>query len=349
MKIMTCFTGASQMTCQRMSAAKVLHVLFATVTLLVLTSCMKKSAAQTPTVDLKLDVNAPFRFVAFGDTRFHDPKDTEPANPTARASLVQAIAETNPAFIGITGDIVYNGDDPNDWKVWDGETSIWRERKIPIYPALGNHDLHGDPAVALGNYFQRFPDLKNSRYYSVRAANSLMLVLDSSLDEMGGAQGQWLSSKLDHVPADVDFVFIMDHHPPYTSSSDARLYGGGHSARASEQALAKMLEERQAHARYRIVFLSGHIHNYERHKKGGVTYFVSGGGGAHAYPIPRAPDDLFQSKELNYHYLMVSVDHQQLTVTMNRLDLTTGKAVWTQPDSVKITVPTTVAAQAAGR
>lgn len=337
------------MTCQRTSMAKALLLLLASVTLLMLTCCTKKSIAQTATVDLKLDINTPFNFVAFGDTRFHDPKDTETANPTARTALVQAIAETNPAFICITGDIVYNGNDPNDWKVWDSETSIWRERKIRVYPALGNHDLHGDPAVALGNYFQRFPDLKNSRYYSVRASNSLMLVLDSSLDEIAGPQGQWLSSKLDHVPADVDFVFIMDHHPPYTSSSDAKLYGGGHSARAPEQALAKMLEERQAHARYRIVFLSGHIHNYERHEKGGVTYFVSGGGGAHAYPIPRAPDDLFQSKEVNYHYLMISVDHQQLMVTMNRLNLTTGKAVWTQPDSVRIAVPATVAMQPTAR
>jgi hypothetical protein len=109
-----------------------------------------------------------------------------------------------------------------------------------------------------------------------------------------------------------------------------------------------MLEDRQARARYRIVVFSGHVHNYERHEHGGVTYFVSGGGAAHAYPIERAADDPFQSKEVNYHYLLVEVDHQQLRVTMNRIDLTTGKAVWTQPDSVKITIPGTAAAQAAG-
>ena len=140
----------------------------------------------------------------------------------------------------------------------------------------------------------------------------------------------------------------MFHHPPYTSSSDAKAFGGGHSARASELALAKMLEQRQAHARYRIIVFSGHVHNYERHEHGGVTYFVSGGGAAHAYPIERAPDDPFQSKQVNYHYLLVEVDRQQLKVTMNRLDLTSGKAVWTQPDSVKIAVPLAVAAQAAG-
>src|ERR1700686_278433 len=304
--------------------------LFVTVPLLALVCCTGKSSAQTPTVDLRLEVNAPFRFVAYGDTRFHDPNDSDAANPSIRVALVQAIAEVNPAFICFTGDIVYNGYDAGDWKAWDNETRIWRDKKIPIYPAVGNHDL------------------KNTRYYSVRAANALLLVLDSSLEEVSGQEGQWLADKLDHVPLDVDFVFLMFHHPPYTSSSDSKVFGGGHSARTTEQALAKMLEERQAHARFRIVVFSGHVHNYERHEHGGVTYFVSGGGGAHAYPIERVAGDSFQSKLVNYHYLLVEVDGKQLTVTMNRLDLTSGKAVWTQPDSVKITTPGAAAGTAAG-
>jgi len=332
---------------QRRSFAHIVLLLCLALAQLALIGCTKKSTAQASSVDLQFKVSVPFRFVAYGDTRFHDPKDTEAANPPVRVALVQAIAEANPAFICFTGDIVYNGYDTNDWKVWDTETSIWRDKNIPVYPALGNHDLHGDEKVALGNYFQRFPDLKNSRYYSMRAANALTLVLDSSLDETSGPQGQWLANKLDNIPADVDFVFLMFHHPPYTSSSDAKLFGGGHSARPHEQALAKMLEERQPHARARFVVFSGHVHNYERHEHGGVTYFVTGGGAAHAYPIDRAADDPFQSKEINYHYLLVEVDHQQLKITMNRLELNNGKAVWTQPDSVKISLPVPASVNAA--
>lgn len=324
-------------------------VLCATVVLFAMPGCTKKSSAQTTPVDLKLDVKTPFRFIAYGDTRFHDPKDTDAANPPVRLALVEAIADVEPAFVCFTGDIVYNGNDADDWKVWDRETAIWREKKITVYPSLGNHDLHGDPAVALGNYFSHFPELKNNRYYSVRAANILLLVLDSSLDETSGPQGDWLTAKLDHVPADMDFVFLMFHHPPYSSSSDHKMFGGGHSARSQEQALAKMLETRQAHATYRMIVFSGHVHNYERREHGGITYFVSGGGGAHAYPIERAPDDPFQSREVNYHYLLVQVDQKQLTITMNRLDLTSGKPVWTQPDSVKISVPIQAAAQSTGR
>jgi acid phosphatase type 7 len=334
------------MTCNDIAVRRIVLLAVLAISFIMLPACTKKSSAQTSPVDLHLDVKTPFHFIAYGDTRFHDPKDTDAANPAVRVALVQAIAAANPAFICFTGDIVYNGNDVNDWKVWDDETGIWRERRIPIYPALGNHDLHGTEEVALGNYFQRFPELNHSRYYSLRAANTLVLVLDSSQEEASGAQEDWLTGKLDHVPSDVDFVFIMLHHPPYTSSSDAKVFGGGHSSRAREHALAKLLEERQSHARFRIVVFSGHVHNYERHEHAGVTYFVSGGGGAHAYPIARAADDPFQSKEVNYHYLLVDVDRHQLKITMNRLDVSTGKAVWTQPDAVTIAVPAAAAAGA---
>ena len=333
---------------KRRSLDPIVPLLCISAAFLVLTSCAKKPTPSAP-VDLKLKVDVPFRFVAYGDARFHDPTDTEAANPAVRVALVQAIAGLNPAFICFTGDLVYNGYDTNDWGVWDSETAVWREKNIQVYPALGNHEFRGDEKIALANYFLRFPDLKNSRFYSLRAANTLTLVLDSSVDEVAGPQGQWLAAKLDNIPADVDFVFIMLHHPPYTSSSDDKMFGGGHAARPSEQNLAKMLEDRQARVRARFIVFSGHVHNYERHEHGGVTYLVSGGGAAQAYPIQRSPDDPFQSKQVNYHYLLVEVDRQQLRITMNRLELVNQKALWTQPDSVQITLAAAASANTAAR
>jgi hypothetical protein len=316
-----------------------------------LLGCSPKSSSQatslsrTEPVELQLQLSTPFHFVAYGDARFHDPKDTDAANPAVRQALVKAVAEANPAFICFGGDLVYNGYDGNDWKVWDSETAVWRENKIPVYPAIGNHELHGSEKNALANYFQHFPYLKNSRYYSVRAANTLLLLLDSSLEETSGPQGQWLNQKLDRLPGDVDFVFIILHHPLYTSSSNMEmLSGGGHPARSPEKELARLLEARQGNMRARIVVFSGHVHNYERHEHGGITYFVTGGAGAHPYIVERKPNDLFHGKGVNYHYLLVEVDRGILKVTMHRIDLTSGKAVWTEPDSVTITTPAAKAA-----
>lgn len=307
-------------------------------------SCSGRSYREQPAVAerhaaLELQVPTGFRFVAFGDTRFHDPSDTQPANPAIRRALVAAIDKENPAFISIGGDIVYNGENGEDWKVWDAETAVWREHKIPVYPALGNHDLKGNLQTALGNYFARFPAIENSRYYSVRAGNTVMLVLDSSLDEVSGPQSDWMNSQLEHLPSGVDFVFLTFHHPPYTSSSDDKTYGGGHSARPTEQALGKVLEERQKHSRARFVVFNGHVHNYEHHEHGGVTYFVTGGGGAHPYPIVRKADDLYKDNGVNYHYLLAEVDRHRLKITMHKIELKDGTEVWSQPDSVTIVAP----------
>ena len=299
----------------------------------------EQPTASTNPVALALETSSEFAFVAFGDTRFHDPADTEPANPVVRQALVAAIDKAHPAFISIGGDIVYSGENPKDWQVWDSETKVWLEHNIPVYPALGNHDLKGDEKTALSNYFTRFPYLNGSRFYSVRMGNCLMLVLDSALEELSGSQGDWLGSELDQLPADVDFVFFVFHHPPYTSSSDEKDYGGGHSARSKEQSLAKLLEERQQHTRARFVVFNGHVHNYERHEHGGITYFVTGGGGAHAYPIPRQPGDSFRDPGINYHFLLIRVNHNQVAVSMNKLEFKDGKAVWSKPDSVTITAP----------
>ncbi len=169
--------------------------------------------------------------------------------------------------------------------------------------------------------------------------NSLMLVLDSSLDETTGSQGDWLRAQLDSLPTTVDFVFLVLHHPPYTSSSDEKIHGGGHSARTPEQALAKLLEDKQQQLHARIIVFSGHVHNYERHQHNGVTYFVTGGGGAHPYFIPRSPDDLYKDPGINYHYLLVQVRPNSVEITMNKLELKDGKEVWSTPDSVTLTPP----------
>jgi hypothetical protein len=99
-----------------------------------------------------------------------------------------------------------------------------------------------------------------------------------------------------------------------------------------------VLEDRQGRTHARFVVFSGHVHNYERQEHTGVTYFVTGGGGARPYPIERAPGDPLWGKSVNYHYLLVEVDRGNLKITMHRLDLTSGTAVWTQPDSVAISV-----------
>jgi 3',5'-cyclic AMP phosphodiesterase CpdA len=231
-----------------------------------------------------------------------------------------------------------------NWTHWDGETQVWRDSNIPILPALGNHDVRGGDA-AFANYFKRFPALRQSRYYTARAGNTLVITLDTTGDGVGGEQLAWLKQQLASIPADVDFVFFNFHHPPYTRSHD--MPNGGHSARGSEQALAQLLEARQATTRARFVVFSGHVHNYERYERGGVEYIVTGGGGAKPYMVPRQPGDHYTDEGPTYHYCTLDVDKGRLEFNMYKLEMDGGKATFTRRDSFELTVPKAAGAKAA--
>ena len=302
--------------------------------LLATASLLGAVLAAAPPVELQAPVAGAFRFAAYGDTRFTDPGNTGAADPRIRQLLVQAIADARPAFITIGGDIAYNGQETGDWARYDLETAVWRERGIPVFPVLGNHDLHGPLATALGNYFQRFPQLAENRFYSVRAGNLLILILDSAQDELAGPQGDWLRARLDGVAPGTEFVAVMLHHPPYTSAGD-----GGHTARAREQALARFLEGRQKTLPARLVVFGSHVHNYERQEHGGITYLTTGGGGAHPHPIERQPGDLFVGGGQNFHFLAVDMAPRKMTVTMNRVEVVDGAPRWTRPDQFVLTPP----------
>ncbi len=300
--------------------------------------------AQEP-AQLKLDVHTPFTFVAYGDLREAPVANTKDTDPVRRKALIDSITKADPAFILVSGDLPLRGDNANDWAQWDSETRAWQDAKIPIYPALGNHDIRGDMNVALDNYFRRFPQLKRSRYYSVRAGNVLVLTLDSTQPDNEGPQFQWVSSQLKQIPSDVDFVIFDMHHPAYTHSSD-QIGKGGHSPRPAEQQFAKYLEETQQHTRARFVVFAGHVHNYERYEHGGVMYIVSGGAGAKWYEIPRQPDDFYKDPGASYHYCQVRSDKGRLDFSMIKLEMKGDHSTFEKRDSFTLDAPKGAAAGA---
>ncbi len=294
-------------------------------------------AAQNAPAALDAGVKSPFSFDAYGDIRFMNPSNTKDSDPVRRKVIVEKIAEDKPAFLLISGDLVANGGVAEQWSVYDSETAPLRQAHIRIYPALGNHDLRGDLPVALSNYFQRFPYLQNSRYYSVRAGNVLVLTLDSSLDQPGGDEMQWFDKQINSLPSEVQFVVVQLHHPPITRSRDS-VMGGGHSPRPQEQDMAKFLESRQAKTRARFIVVAGHVHNYERYEEGGVTFITTGGGGATPYNIKREPGDHYTDPGPTYHFCHFDVEPGKITMHMKKLEMDGNKPKWVERDSFEIKV-----------
>ena len=169
-------------------------------------------------VQLKFDPGPlPFKFVAYGDMRMTDPSNHKDSDPERRKAIIEGISQQHPKFVLISGDLVLSGSDSADWAEYDKEMKPIADAGAVVYPALGNHDVHGDLNTALSNYFQRFSELKESRYYTVKAGNVLVVTIDSEQDAPKSPQRKWLDRVLKNdISPETQFVVFCLHHPPYT-------------------------------------------------------------------------------------------------------------------------------------
>jgi hypothetical protein len=293
-----------------------------------------------PTFAVKdADLPKNFTVIVYGDMRFTDPSDTKAANPDARRALVAKIAEEHPDALILTGDVPYRGTFAADYAEYRTETAAWRAEKLRVYPVLGNHELGGKgPDDPLTNWWTTFPELKDRRWYSVALGSHVYLMcLDSNSDLTAGSpQRKWIEEQIADLPKSVEFVFLTLHHPPVADIQT--LFETSHNPRPNEIALRDYLAKVAPQSHARFIVAAAHIHNYERQERDGVTYLVSGGGGAHPYPVERTKPDLYQAKDFpNFHYVLFRFDGRQLQATMVRPGFPIGaKPEWQVRDTFTI-------------
>jgi acid phosphatase type 7 len=281
----------------------------------------------------------PLVLVAYGDTRFTQPGETEASSPKARRALVAKVAAENPAAIFINGDLPYHGI-AADYEVYRSETQVWRDQHLRVYPALGNHEFSAClQSSCLDRWWSAFPELRGRRWYSVAVGGTVLgVALDSDASLLPGSdQRIWLQGQLTSLAETVRLVLIVMHHPPVADLQTSKLVD--HNARPNEQALAAYLQTMAAHSKARFIVSAGHIHNYERLAQDGVTYLVSGGGGATPYDIDRTPEDLYRGTEFpNYHYVRFELHGQHVRGEMIRLEDSAGASPshWRVKDKFEI-------------
>jgi hypothetical protein len=236
-----------------------------------------------------------------------------------RQLLVKQIALEKPAAVIMNGDVPNNGKSKDDYAVYQAETLAWQKAGLPVMAALGNHEMNGDEKLCLENWWNAFPALRNRRWYSTQLGSRVyVLSLDSTSSLLAGSeQAKWLNRQIDGMNNSVDFVVITMHHPPVADVQTHILVD--HNPRPNEIALRDYLSEKQKQIHARFLVSAGHIHNYERHEYAGITYLVSGGGGAFPYIVERTPDDLYKGTEFpNYHFVKFVLEGQILKGIMYR-------------------------------
>lgn len=256
------------------------------------------------------------RLVVYGDMRFTNPAVTSGTNPRVRKYLAEKVADEHPQAILLTGDMPYTGGDPADWRVFQQETSSWRDQHILLLPATGNHEIRGDRARGISNYLANFPSIDKHRYYSALLGNVEVISLDCTMAATPSSpQSRWFAGQLDHIPSQVEFLFIL-YHMPWMADRQTQIFVGLPSSQALT--LRNILETRLSKIHARVIVFNGHIHNYERFVRNGVDYVVTGGGGAEPYPLLfRGRGDLYQDTGFPvYHYLTLEVANRQVRAVM---------------------------------
>lgn len=256
------------------------HIFLPSVLLLCLVGCSRKSRV----VDSSLrpcswsDSLQPKHVIVIGDlqpTLWLEQKLLgRKQNDTVREKMIAATLSASPDLLLLLGDLVADGSKETHWAAFDSLIHPVHTAGIPVYSVVGNHDYGLLTNKGLPHFLDRFPCALTLPRLLPLADSVMLLVLDSNLDRLPShvkhRQQERYRAMLARLDKDraVKGVIVADHHPPFTQSSlhvNSDLKG--------------MFAAPFLQARKTLLFLSGHVHSYERFEADGKIFVVTGGGG----------------------------------------------------------------------
>ncbi|MCA9859872.1 MAG: metallophosphoesterase [Thermomicrobiales bacterium] len=221
-------------------------------------------------------------------------------------AIVDEIVDDQPDFVLHTGDVVF----PRGGLCHYGVRYFGPYEdligNVPVTAAVGEIDLKSNNGQAFRETFliEGDPDQEAPLYRSFEYGPVHVIVLDSQLyeDDNQSAVDQqraWLTDELGS--SELPWTVVVLHDPPYSSTGGAQNDG-------IQEDLGPIFAEHGVD-----LVLSGHARNYERFEPdGGVTYVVTGGGGAGLQDIGDNRTSVAAS--VVHHFLSVEASPGELTV-----------------------------------
>ncbi len=208
--------------------------------------------------------------------------------------------------VGDLSDEMYSED---TWATWRQFFSVATDEldRVVFMPAAGNHD---EPSNGNSFYWRMFPLPERparARYYSYDAGNVHFVVLNCDIDI--ASQTNWLARDLQAAANDTNVTWIIPyfHRPPYS-------WGGHEGNEEVKTNWCPLFVQYEAD----WVF-SGHSHTYQRSVPiRGITYLVTGGGGAYLYSTSDDPGLAFHTT--CYHHVSAQVTGAVMRVRGIRSD-----------------------------
>ena len=258
-----------------------------------------------------------YTFVVYGDTR---------SNPVEHAVIIKEILSLHPEFVLQSGDLVADGRSKAQWAQFDQITQPLRDAHIAYYPARGNHDV--------GPYYPNHVtepfdsgDKVDKLYYAFTRHGSRFIAIDSMEDyDPSSRQYAWLVGELARAQKTAVNTFVMFHEGPFS-------IGPHGPTPEAQQYLHPLFVKYKVRAAF-----CGHDHLYYRTVRDGVTYIVTGGGGAPPYRPENKqvaiPGDVYvkdvdsaglalgeaQYDARIYHAIRCDMDGSRVTMTVIRPD-----------------------------
>lgn len=210
-------------------------------------------------------------------------------------AMEEAATDGAANWLVTTGDNFYVDDVES---AWSGPFGWVADTGIDVLAALGNHD------VETANRRELVTEelgIEND-WYRTEVGDAVVLVLSGNRvgDE---AQLEWLQANLER--AEDEMVVAVFHQPAFSCSAHG-------STPAVVDRWVPLFEKHDVD-----LVLNGHDHNYQRHERSGVTYVVTGGGGAGLYAIedcPEGTDPPLVANDTDHHFLVMSIGTQSLDV-----------------------------------
>ena len=278
----------------------------------------------------------PVRFVALGDYGVGIRSDSESSRRQRRIAdvLDRVLDDLDPRFVVSLGDNIYQGElgavddesggEDDDWYSSFFQPYRYLLARIPVFPAIGNHDTTdtegADDRAQMEDNFHlatRFGGEGRDRvgpglFYTVRYGADLELVcIDTSQDPeedvsrhfLGPEQASWLSRVF--ARPDVRWRIPFSHHPTYCA-------GPSHE---NDDEMLRALEPLYDAADIRLV-LAGHEHNFQIGRVDHRTYVVSGAAGKIREEHPRRLGELGVDAWAGHaHLLVVEIEGDRALLT----------------------------------
>ncbi len=248
-----------------------------------------------------------FRFAVYGDNQAGILGKSE------HQRIVEGVMIHYPDFVINTGDTVADSEMHN----WD--RFFYEVRNLAPYKpymiSIGNHEqVEGDNP----DHGKRFKELYNfpgkEVYYAFNYSNVCFIALNISTDDhrISVEEETWLTTTLASAnnSAFIDWIIVYFHVPLYSS--------GGHGCNPN------LIEDyQQLFEDYKVdIVFQGHDHHYERMHVNNIHYFVGGGGGGilDIYTPWFVSRTWSQVKLINYHYMIIDIDGENLHLQAIRSD-----------------------------